>query len=172
MLDDRHLFFMLRTIARVICKVHYTISPKIIKRSSTPKFVSDFRGASLDWVKWASESIGHYEYLRLLGTACDWEAAFRSEWKLTKKYHDIFEWALNNTPSLEYNPFKGIPIVMPRKYIYGERKSISKDTVMTISVFRCYRRLYQAKINQHLAKYRHYDFLKWTKRKKPEWLDL
>ncbi len=198
MLDDLSLAKMIRDIAQVICDA-YWLEEAIESHQPVPplKFNKKFI-----WARWVRECVANYSYLVTLGVACDWEAAYRKDFKLDKKYHDIFEWARKNTPDLplrchscvichketsdgcNYCQEKSIlPLIMPKKYILDEDE-LNETNIQIIGSYRNY---YQAKLKQ---KFQYSNAIvechsvtgaeivgngievRWTKRQKPEWISL
>jgi hypothetical protein len=165
-LDDKSLDKMIRSIAQVLCNVHWLIDSDeteynreypYTKNVSWPIEWASFADCDCKWTHWIAECVANYNYLVTLGISCDWELAHRNNFKLSKKYHDIFEWARDNTPSLSECACKKYgkmceckvipPIVMPKKYIkYAYNDDINETCISS------YRNYYQSKLTKKLNK--------------------
>lgn len=232
-LDDKSLDKMIKSIAQVLCNVHWLENGESIECSLCRYYAVRMKKSTCNclsknkiplpstqvlykWSQWARECVANYKWLVELGLACDWEFAYRSDFKLDKKYHDIIEWARDNVPELpkqiyqkddlgytvlmcgilgnEPTPF---PLVMPKEYLCTT--PIDEDYLF-LKVRESYRTYYNHLLNKNLNRKikcstcnggsfaiakdvqcpdcRDHNYISepiipvWTKREKPDWLNL
>jgi hypothetical protein len=194
MLDDKSLDKMIKSIAQVLCNVHYhlidktghcgcgAISPPL---DCTISFIKGF-------AVWGAECLANYRYLTALGAVCCDEYTLRftkdndisAYSAMTKfkhhKHQSVVRWAIDNEPDLPEventdNPsvircmFMGAPppLVMPEKYKFNFQKEKGwPHSLKDTGVVG----------NSTMPAYRNYyktklkDDAIWTRREKPEFL--
>ncbi len=199
-LDDKSLDKIIKDIAQILCNVHYETS-LTVDFENAPTFPKDFAKNS-KWSQWARGCKANYFYLVQLGYAIGKELIHRDLAKKNNYANRmLIDWAANNVPDLpligiyESNTQKHymlnglhapFPLVMPKKYQIG---LIYKDNEVTIKSYRAY---YKVKLNQKMNWYKrgliqegivHLDKndiemmlenlqIKWTNRKKPDFLEI
>lgn len=180
--DDKSLKKMIKDIAHVLCNVHHIFNERkilnidkgiIIEVPIEYKKYKSFEPLA-QWAEWIRECRANYNYLVNLGMHCCIELISYREILECKKYQLAIDLASDNIPDLPnlgghprlgYAYMTEFPLVMPKKYLKIYPYSM-------VQVIDSYRNYYQEKINNHLTKFKHYDFLNWTKRKKPDWLSI
>jgi hypothetical protein len=197
-LDDAHLDSMIKTIANILLSVAYS-SPSDIKTKNKEACrhwnkIKERRGINdkeYAWANWALENIENYQYLCDLGLDCLLEYYYRKNNE--HKYHSIISWCIQNKPSLsKCNISSGKPLTMPDHFKTG-----ICDIVI---IHKAYRRYYQHLVTRMTArkvkcpacdgyavKLQSYArcekcsgegaikspvIPKWTKREKPDWIQL
>ena len=191
-LDDRSLDNMIGDIAQVLCNVHRILNSEECKKHNLP-LNPDHRDFILKCQKWARECEANYLYFVEIGISLIFERNERQDWmgnsrdNFFYKNNKIIEWAGENIPDLPHSGFyrdeKGLhsvpdnisthlhtpfPLVMPKKYHFYEFGNLKPVIIES------YRNYYQAKLKQRMDKMFKDDLhkIKWTRREKPEWLDL
>ncbi len=173
-LHDKSLTDMLRDIAQVLCNVHWLQFKKTNKIHEVPlqsknmvPRINKVNGKInhthvSEWTKWASESESNYIYLCNLGIELYLESVYRfSINKINMKYKDVIRWCWYNVPNFVENKEFKLPLIIPNKY----KKVYSYNEGSIVIQFN---RKYFNEIIGNLEEYK----LKWTKRKKPEWLKV
>lgn len=164
-LDDRSLDEMIKSIAQVLCNVHYIKKERIelgldqgnkleIPFPHIPhrKYKSYEPIAQLS--EWARECVANYRWLVELGNECDKEYHYR--WvhdEIPIEETDIFmiscsaiHWASVYIPELPNGSMTPFPLVMPEKYIKNDlimhRLKEKKILLKTINAEESYRNYY------------------------------
>lgn len=185
-LDDRTLEEQIKNIGQVLCNVHHADWAKHVPIAKCwkpnvplepvlynpyckrPKPVQE-------WQRWAYECTANYDYLVKLGLACIQECYYRWNEPIPEntkyKYAEVIEWADKNRPVFNYyaDEYIGLPtpfpLVMPQKYKHNHI-AIIMDAIdgTDINAIESYRNCFRAKLVKRTTM--------WTRREKPQWLDL
>lgn len=189
MLDDRSLNFMIKDIGQVLCNVHYDYldgihcQKSIYDADKIPLNYSD-KLSICEWAAWSGLYKANYLYLVELGMNCCFEIEIHRRIR-PNKYVNVIRWAKENIPDFpnykydgaewetEAAPLSPLPLVMPKRYSFSQKDANFIDF---------YRNYYQAKLKKyiHLQAKRYdttsHEYLHttrlWTRRQKPDWINL
>lgn len=173
-LDDMSLDKMIKSIAQILCNVHYdyldnnqdTSIPWQIRINDADKIPLDYLDRKIydQWSQWARGCKANYLYLVKLG----WELCMEYNYRFANpkgvcgqtvglyihSMQEVIEWVRDNVPDLpDYQYFTYVnffsvtelPLVMPKKYIWDKEYDSPVGTAM-----QSYRDYYQAKLKQNL----------------------
>lgn len=201
-LDDKSLDSMIRVIAQVLCQIHFQyIDYHAPTTDEASRMAADipiqaanvFDKRRNAWANWGYESCANYKYLVEFGLECsdEWTWRRHSSQLLEPEFHkmhSIIEWTHDNMPNLPefiladkgknrcnlpivdkvYFKMTPLPLVMPKKYLYHSScKEKNEEEYLLKYAMLSYRRYY----SHSLIKNRKV-IPTWTRREKPEWLNL
>lgn len=174
-LDDKSLDKQIKTIAQVLCNVHWYRAAWEREGIVIP-LQPDIRHEG--WTHWGEARKGSYLWLAFYLTInlVEYEHRFIScndvglegcsNYK--KKYATLAKWAINNLPNLpeQRRKIDNLPLIMPKKYITDcdVLHECYCDCPLLVD---SYRKYYKAKLSKKPL-----CFDQWTRREKPEWLGL
>jgi len=177
-LDDKSLDRMIKDIAQVLCNVHWLdhairYSPNLERfeklENSVPLKEKSLNTCS--WSQWAKDCEANYLYLVELGLELMVEHVYPRCLGPTNKYMEAILWAKGNVPVLTGDEYMTcplyFPLVMPKKYYRCNcdekgyfRCDWGSEQINTIESYRNY---YRSKLKGSEV---------WTRREKPDWLNL
>jgi hypothetical protein len=136
-LDDKSLDKQIKTIAQVLCNVHYILysgnksvngmlndTTKLYKPPLLlTAYVHDGTRPIDQWSYWARECKANYLYLVELGLSCIKEHDIRTDCQKSLKENNIIEWARDNVPDLASTIIR-LPNGIVNRYTTSEAKYI------------------------------------------------